>query len=74
MNSVSSDFTSPKCLRNDHDNCIVSCDCDCHIEKHLNREEIKLLYDFIKHQHISYGNIELIETVRKIARIIDEES
>lgn len=35
--------------------------------------ELKLLYEFLKYQYIDYEKPELLEVVRKIARIVEIE-
>lgn len=35
-------------------------------------EEIKILYEYFKHEYISYENPELLSTVRKISRIVND--
>ncbi len=38
----------------------------------LTIDEIKTLYNLLKHQYISYENIDAINLVRKLGRLIDE--
>jgi uncharacterized HAD superfamily protein len=34
-------------------------------------EDLKLLYNYLKYQHIPYKEIELMEVVRKIGKIVE---
>lgn len=36
-------------------------------------DEIRLLYNFLSHQYISYENPEMIKLVRELAKIVSDE-
>lgn len=38
----------------------------------LSLSELKMLYEYLEHQYISYENIQLIELVRAMRKIVDE--
>lgn len=40
----------------------------------LTIEELRILYEFLEHQYVSYDNIELIKIVRKIQKLIEENN
>lgn len=59
------------CASNLHEYC-NPCDCSCHGE-YLTKEEIKLFWEFLAHQHIGYENLPLLELIRKISLIANDE-
>lgn len=64
---------SDDCACNLHEYC-NPCDCECHAKDQLTNDEIKTLYDLLKHQYIPYDNVEGITLVRKVARIANGRS
>ena len=38
----------------------------------LTEKEIRVLYEFLLHEYISYENLELLEFVRSLGKIVDE--
>lgn len=62
---------SDDCSSHIHEFCNI-CDCLCH-GINLDMKEIKTIYGLLEFQYISYDNVEGIEIVRKLRKIIDEE-
>jgi hypothetical protein len=43
------------------------------LDTHLTKEEIKILYNHLSHEFISYENVAIIELMKKITRIANDE-
>lgn len=47
---------------------------DKFLKTYLTKEEIKILFEFLSHQYIDYENLPLLELVRKISSIANEDA
>jgi hypothetical protein len=61
---------SDDCSSGIHEFC-NQCDCSCHNEeeKYLTKEEIGVLYNFLKHEFVTYDDGPLYQVIKKISEI-----